>query len=102
MIEAIRQPSGPTGDPEALVVRFEHEGRPYHLTTSRTLFQQWSDDHRVGGTVPVAYLTSEPSNARLDDVFHRHPASVTMLVVALIVLVVLVVLSRQQRSRSRG
>lgn len=43
--------------------------------------------------MPLAYDPSDPSRARLDDLFHLHPASGTMLLIAVILLVVILVLS---------
>ena len=93
VVQMIGQPGGGgTVDPYVLVIRFEHEGQPYHFTSARSVFQQLSGGYETGNRVPVAYDPADPSEARLGDLFHVYPIFGTLLALMGIVLVVTVVL----------
>ncbi|MDX1567356.1 MAG: DUF3592 domain-containing protein [Longimicrobiales bacterium] len=86
IVDMIQVPSSSTGDSYELVVRFEHEGQPYHFTSGRSVFQQLSGNYETGNRVPVAYDPADPNEARLGDLFHVYPVFGTLLVLMGIVV----------------
>lgn len=85
---------GSTGDDRRFTIEFDAGAAPHRFATGRGITEQLGrySDLAQGDRVPVVYDPEDPTDARLDTVFHVYPISLTVITVGGIYAVTLLVL----------
>lgn len=85
---------GPHGDDLDFTIRFQAGGGAHRFSTGRGIIEQFGrfSDLSEGDRAPVAFDPEDPSDARLDTIFHVYPFTMTLATIAGIYLVVVLYL----------